>query len=411
MTTEFIFVGTELLLGNIVNTNAQYLSQKCAELGLSVYFQEVVGDNERRLLDTIQLAVARSEIIILTGGLGPTEDDLTKETVAKAFHRKLIQDQKALDNILSFYSRKNQDIPRNNYKQAEVIEDSVVLYNADGTAPGMIVEEDGISVILLPGPPHEMKLMFREQVFPYLRTKTQDTFFSKMVKITGIGESAAEMLIKDMIDSQTNPTIAPYAKPSEVNMRLTASAKTSEEADQLIQPVVNQLYERFGNKIFTTDENETLAMVIVKQLREKNLTISLAESITGGLIAKKITDCPGSSVVLERAYVTYSDKAKILDLQVPKSTIDKFGVVSAETAEAMAIGLYEKTKADITLGITGIAGPDGGTETTPVGTVYLSIYFNGITTIHHHRFTGKREKIREYAAIYALDLIRRTVGE
>ncbi|MDF2820359.1 MAG: competence/damage-inducible protein [Clostridiales bacterium] len=381
MTAEFISVGTELLLGNIVNTNAQYLSQKCAELGLSVYYQVTVGDNEKRLEATIKHAINRSDVVILTGGLGPTEDDLTKETVAKAIGRKLETNEESLELIKSYFAKRKATIAANNYKQAEVIEGAIVLQNGNGTAPGQIVEDEGTLIILLPGPPNEMKPMFEEQVFPYLRKKNKYSLYSKMVKITGIGESSVEMAIKDLIDKQTNPTIAPYAKASEVNLRITASAKSESVAEALIAPIIEELRIRFGNKIFTTQEDETLAMVVVKLLNQKGLKVSTAESITGGLIVTKLTDCPGASNVIEKAYITYSDQAKEDELLVPSKLIEKYGVVSAETAEAMARGLYNKTGSDVTLGITGV-------------------YTRNIV------LPGNRAKVREDAAINALDLIR-----
>jgi nicotinamide-nucleotide amidase len=406
MTAEFISVGTELLLGNIVNTNAQYLSQKCAELGLSVYYQVTVGDNEKRLEATIKHAINRSDVVILTGGLGPTEDDLTKETVAKAIGRKLETNEESLELIKSYFAKRKATIAANNYKQAEVIEGAIVLQNGNGTAPGQIVEDEGTLIILLPGPPNEMKPMFEEQVFPYLRKKNKYSLYSKMVKITGIGESSVEMAIKDLIDKQTNPTIAPYAKASEVNLRITASAKSESVAEALIAPIIEELRIRFGNKIFTTQEDETLAMVVVKLLNQKGLKVSTAESITGGLIVTKLTDCPGASNVIEKAYITYSDQAKEDELLVPSKLIEKYGVVSAETAEAMARGLYNKTGSDVTLGITGVAGPTGGSDKVPIGTVYICCYYNGEVYTRNIVLPGNRAKVREDAAINALDLIR-----
>ena len=303
MITELISVGTEILLGNIVNTNSAYLSEKCAQLGLSVYYQTVVGDNEARMRETIQTALDRSDVVILTGGLGPTEDDLTKEVTADVMGMKLVEDlhsKELMEEYLKKYKKNNpqRKITANNYKQAMVPKGAIVLDNHNGTAPGLILEKKGKTAILLPGPPGEMKPMFEESVFPYLREK------------------------------QTNPTIAPYAKTGEVHLRITAKGKNEKECQKLIKPVVKELKARFGRNVFATEESKTLEEAVVDMLKEQEMTLSLAESCTGGAIAARIVNVSGASEVFLQGMVTYSNKAKRRCLDVSKSTLKKHGAVS-----------------------------------------------------------------------------------
>lgn len=417
MTVELISVGTELLLGNIVNTNANYLSKKCAELGLSMYFQTTVGDNEGRLCEVLKTSLSRSDIIILTGGLGPTEDDMTKEAVAKILNRELVMDEASRQRIEAYFQfrYKNETalkkITDNNWKQALKISNSLVIDNYNGTAPGYIVEDNGKVIILLPGPPGEMIPMFEQQIFPYLRNKQSKVFVSRMVKICGIGESKAETEIIDLIKRQSNPTIAPYAKSGEVHFRVTAAADNAMEANQLLEPMVQKLYDRFGNNIYTTKEEENLEDVIVKLLQEKGYTLTTAESCTGGLLTGTLVNVPGVSDVLKEGFITYSNEAKMKYLGVKQETLKSFGAVSPQTAEEMAKGAATTAKADAALAITGIAGPDGGTKEKPVGLVYIGSYVKGRVDIKELHLTGNRRKIRETAVIYALDLLRRTLLE
>ena len=259
MIVELVSVGTEILLGDIVNTNSNYLAKKCAELGITNYYQVTVGDNEKRLADVIKTSLSRCDILVLSGGLGPTTDDLTKEITAKALGRELIQDLSVKKSIIDYFKDPNlRDIPDNNWKQSYIIEGSIVVKNNNGTAPGLIVETDDKKIIiLLPGPPRELIPMFEETIVPYLRKYLPGTYYSRMVKISGVGESKAATTVADLIDKQTNPTIAPYAKLGEVNFRITASANDKAEAKKLIEPVVNEFKNRFANKIFTTNEEET----------------------------------------------------------------------------------------------------------------------------------------------------------
>ena len=323
MTVELISVGTEILLGNIVNTNSAYLAEKCAQLGLSLYYQTVVGDNEERMRDTIRTALGRSDIVILTGGLGPTEDDLTKEVTAEVMGLPLKEDphsRELLDAYLQQYQKNDAQrrITANNYKQAMVPEGAVVLDNHNGTAPGLIMEKAGKTAILLPGPPGEMKAMFEEYVFPWLRRKQPEMIFSQMVKICSIGESQVAEEIQDLIEAQTNPTIAPYAKTGEVHLRVTARGNSQKECEELIHPVVRELERRFGKNIFAESENMTLEEAVTVLLWERNLTLSTAESCTGGAIAARIVNVPGASEVLMQGMVTYSNRAKQKTLGVKR---------------------------------------------------------------------------------------------
>lgn len=412
MVVEVISVGTELLLGNIVNTNTQYLAEKCAGLGLSMYYQSVVGDNEERMTACFEQAFGRSDILILTGGLGPTEDDLTKEICAKVMGLPLYLDEHSRERIENYFVRTGRkQITDNNWKQAMVPEGAIVLDNHNGTAPGLIIEKDGKCAILLPGPPNELIPLFKEQVEPYLRKRCPETIYSEMVKLCGVGESRAETMIKDLIDAQTNPTIATYAKTAECDIRVTARAKSEDEAEEIIRPVVEELYRRFGHNIFTVREDETLEQVVVKLLKESGLTVTAAESCTGGLVAARLINVSGASEVLKSSLVTYCDEAKHRLLGVPEDLLRMHTAVSAEVAEAMAIGGAKAAGADACLSVTGIAGPDGGTKEKPVGLVYIGCYLNGKTVVREFRLRGNREKIREQAVVQALDLLRRCLLE
>lgn len=411
MITELISVGTEILLGNIVNTNSAYLSEKCAQLGLSVYYQTVVGDNEERMKAAIQTALDRSDVIILTGGLGPTEDDLTKEVTAQLMGLPLVEDphsRELLDTYMKQYEKNNSQrrITANNYKQALIPQGALVLDNHNGTAPGLIIEKDQKIAILLPGPPIEMKPMFEEEVFPYLRRKQPEIIYSQIVKICSIGESQVAEEIQDLIENQTNPTIAPYAKTGEVHLRITAKAESEKECRKLIKPVVQELKVRFGKNIFATDEKKTLEEAVVDMLKDQGLTLALAESCTGGAVASRIVNVPGASEVFGHGFVTYSNRAKRKLLGVKKPTLKTYGAVSEKCAKEMAKGGCFVAKSDICLSITGIAGPDGGTEKTPVGTVFMGCCYNNKVIVREFHFTGNRLKIREQAVAHALAFLR-----
>ena len=409
MTVELISVGTEILLGNIVNTNAAYLSEKCALLGLSCFHQSVVGDNEERMEEAIRLAVSRSDIVILGGGLGPTKDDLTKEVTAKVFGRELYEDAHVKECIQDYFKRmRSKEVTSNNWKQALVPEGAIVVDNYNGTAPGLIIEdkENGKTAILLPGPPNELKPMFENDIYPYLNQLQPEGIYSSMVKIAGIGESKVESEITDLMDAQSNPTIAPYAKTGEVHLRVTAKAESEEKANELMKPVVDELFRRFGDNIFTTKEEVTLEEAIVELLVAKNMTLTTAESCTAGLLAGRIMNVAGASSVYNEGHITYSNEAKERILGVKHETLEEYGAVSPQTAHEMAVGSAKAASADAAVSVTGIAGPGGGTPEKPVGLVYVGCYVNGNVRVEEYRFTGNRAKNREYAVVRALTLLR-----
>ena len=406
MTAEIICVGTELLLGNIVNTNAAFLSEKLAYLGINCYFQTVVGDNRDRLLSVINTALSRADILIFSGGLGPTEDDLTKETVAEALGKKLIRDKWAEQEIADYFALRGRIPTDNNWKQADVIEGCEILYNKNGTAPGIFVSEGEKTVILLPGPPLELKSMFTDSVMPKLQQKCGQVFYSQTVKIVGPGESSVETQILDMLNTQENPTIAPYAKTGEVHLRVTARAKDEKEAREKTAPVVEELYRRFGKAVYTTDADETLEMALTKLLIKKKYTMTTAESCTGGMIAARMVNAPGVSAVLESGFITYANEAKEELLGVSHDTLEKFGAVSRETAEEMAEGAVKAAHTDAAVAVTGIAGPDGGTKEKPVGLVYIGVNVRGNVEVREYHFSGSRQKIRESVTAAALTFLR-----
>lgn len=412
MTVEVISVGTELLLGNIVNTNAQFLAEKCALLGLSMYNQVVVGDNQDRLRDAVATALGRSDIVILTGGLGPTEDDLTKETCAKAMGMELVEDGHTRRRIEEYFKNSTfRTIPDRNWKQAMVPAGAMVLDNDNGTAPGLIMEKDGKRMILLPGPPVEMIPLFVEKVQPYLQKLHPEVIVSQMVKICGLGESQVEEKLLDLIDRQTNPTIATYAKTGEVHVRVTASAHSGKEAQKLLRPIVKEIKKRLGICVYSDKEEETLEMAVVRLLKKYALSVSTAESCTGGLVAGRLVNVPGASEVFLEGFVTYSNKAKRKRLEVGKKTIKQYGAVSRETAEEMARGGMLAADSDLCVAVTGLAGPDGATEEKAVGLVYIACCFGEQMAVEQYQFKGNRNKIREQSVTRALDLLRRTILE
>ncbi|MED9904267.1 MAG: competence/damage-inducible protein A [Lachnospiraceae bacterium] len=406
MTVEFICVGTELLLGNIVNTNAAFLAEKCAEIGLSCYYQTVVGDNRERLLQTVKTAIERSDIILLSGGLGPTGDDLTKETVAEALGLALEEDKESHRLIAEYFARRGITPTENNWKQALVPKGAKAIENKNGTAPGIAIEKDGRHIILMPGPPNELKPMFLDSVVPYLRALDEAVIASVTVKVAGIGESRAETMVSDLIETQDNPTIAPYAKTGEVHFRVTARAESDKQAQELIAPMVEELKKRFGNHVYTTDVEVTLEKAVADMLLARGMTMTAAESCTGGLLAARMINVPGASAVFKAGFVTYANEAKHKLIGVREETLSQFGAVSRETAEEMAAGAANAAEAEVAVAITGIAGPDGGTKEKPVGLVYIGCYVQGRVWIKEYRFSGSRAKIRESVTAAALVQLR-----
>lgn len=405
MKAEIITVGTEILLGDIVNTNSQFLAKELASLGVEVYYQGTVGDNEDRLLKSLEESLNRSDIVITTGGLGPTKDDLTKETAAKFFGQELVLHEKSWNKIEVFFNKLGVIPTENNKKQAYFPNDSIILENNHGTAPGAILKKDKKTIVVLPGPPREMKPMFEESVKPYLKNLSDEILVSKTLRFYGIGESSLEDEIMDIIKEQSNPTIAPYAKDSEVTLRVTAKATNEDDAIKLINIVVEKIKEKVGKFIYAEGET-TLEDTVAEILVKKNLTIGVAESCTGGMVSASLINYPGISSVFMEGCVTYSNEAKIKSLGVKKETLDKFGAVSEETAIEMAEGIAKRYNTNIGISTTGIAGPEGGSEEKPVGLVYIGIYINGKTIAKRYVFNGNRQQIRLRATKTLLNNLR-----
>ncbi len=371
MNCELISVGTEILLGDILNTNAQFLSTQMASLGFNVLFQCTVGDNRNRLLGVLKKAAERSDFLILTGGLGPTPDDMTKEVCAEFFEKELILHEPSLRQIEDFYKLKNLPMPECNIKQALIPEGATVLSNDNGTAPGCIMEKDGKAIIILPGPPKEMIPMFLDKVKPYLASFSNETIVSHSIRTFGIGESAMSEKVSDLLES-SNPTVAPYAKNGEALLRVTAKADSKENADRLMMPVIDEIKNRLGNYIYGIDTG-SVEETVVKLLKEKKLTVAFAESCTGGLCAKRITDIPGASSVFHCGVISYSDEIKNKVLGVSAESLRKYGAVSAVVAAEMALGVKKLSGATFGVSVTGMAGPESDDPLIPVGRIYIAV--------------------------------------
>jgi len=408
MNCEIIAVGTELLLGDIVNTNAQYLSQRLSSLGIDVYHQTVVGDNLERLVEAIKIASSRADIIITTGGLGPTDDDITKLGIAKALGIELSLDEHSLRRIKEWFLKYGRSMPAINERQAFIPAGSRAIDNDNGTAPGILGVYDNKIYISLPGPPKEMKPMFEDKIVPFLKQKSKHVIKSHTLKVVGIGESAIQEKLGEIMKNQTNPTIALYAKEGEVHIRITAKDENISEADDKINEIENKISDILGMDIYGYDE-DTLEFVVNKLLQEKRMTVAFAESCTGGMLSSRFTDVPNASISYLNGVVCYSNEAKVNVLGVNRDTIEKYGAVSMETAEEMAYGIKKISNTDIGISITGIAGPSGGNESKPVGLCYIGIAFGDQVKVYSFVFNGNRSKIRWFATTKALDLLRRTI--
>ena len=405
MKAEIITVGTEILLGDILNTNCRYLSRELAAMGIEMYYQITVGDNEERLLKTLEESLNRSDIVICTGGLGPTEDDITKEVCAKYFGYELELHKSSLDAMIERFKHMNRVPTKNNEKQAYFPKEAYILKNDNGTAPGCIMEKEGKMIVVLPGPPKEMESMFENYVKPYLSKLTDDVIESEVLRIIGVGESKVENDILDIIDSQTNPTIATYAKGYECTLRITAKAKSVEEAKELIKPMSDEMKRRFGQSLYATGET-SIEEVVAKMLVENNLKIAVAESCTGGMVSASLINYPGISSVFMEGCVTYSNEAKMKSLGVKKETLDVYGAVSDKCAKEMASGVAARYNTNVGIATTGIAGPGGGSDEKPVGLVYFGIYINGDVISKKYVFNGDRQQIRERATKTILNDLR-----
>lgn len=405
MKAEIIAVGTELLLGQIANTNAQFLSQKLSEIGIDVYYHSVVGDNARRIREVLQWARSRSDLVILTGGLGPTDDDLTKDVVAELLRRPLVEHGPSMERIVAFFSQRGLTMTENNRKQALVIEGSRVFENRFGLAPGMAVQdaEGKIWYVLLPGPPREMIPMVETSVLPFLASllPSAQIIFSKVLRFYGIGESMLEDQIKDLIRRQSNPTIAPLAGDREVKLRLTAKADSREEAERLMQPLVDELYRRFAKYIYAEGEEASLEKVLVDELRHRGETISVAESCTGGRLSGTLTSVAGSSAVFPGGVVSYSLATKRELLGIPQALLEEHGTVSRQAAEAMAEHVQRICRTTHSMAVTGVAGP-GELEGKPVGLVWIAWRLGNETHAREYRFAGDRPEIQVRAVKTAM---------
>lgn len=406
MKAEILAVGTEILLGDIVNTNAHYLSQRLADLGISVYYQTVVGDNEERLLNAYEIAFSRADIVIATGGLGPTKDDLTKEIGAKYFGKKMYLHEESYKHVKEYFDRLNRPLSDGNKKQAIMPEGAVILANPNGTAPGCIIDENNKVLVMLPGPPKEMAPMFEASVVPYFQKFSDGVLISKVLRVVGLGESVMAEKVLDIIENQTNPTVAPYAKDNEAILRITAKGNTKEVAEALIIPVEKEIRNRIGDDIYAVGET-TLADVVGEMLVNNKLTIATAESCTGGLLSGALINYPGISSVFMEGSITYSNEAKMKRLGVKEETLEMFGAVSEETAREMAEGIARAAGTDIGISVTGVAGPGGGTEDKPVGLVYIGLYIQGKVKVKKINSYGDRQKIRNRTVATALDFLRR----
>jgi nicotinamide-nucleotide amidase len=406
MNAEIIAVGSELLLGQIVNTNARFLSRQLADLGINVFYHTVVGDNPVRLKQAIKVAQERAEFILFTGGLGPTKDDLTKDTIAAQLGKQLVLDEEAMRSIELYFEKTNRVMTENNRKQALVIEGSVILKNDNGMAPGMFLSTEEHKYMLLPGPPSEMEPMFMkygQEVIAGMFGK-QAKIESRVLRFFGIGEAALEAKIEDLIDQQTNPTIAPLAGDSEVTLRLTARDDSTNTAQSMIDAVEAEIMARVGEFFYGYDETSLVAE-LSKLLKEKGMTIAAAESLTGGMFQQELTSLPGASSLFKGGFVCYSNEAKIELVNVDYETIDKYGAVSRECAEELAVNAASLVKADIGISFTGVAGPEE-LEGQPAGTVYIGIHLNG-QPVHSEKLNlgGSRAAIRRRAVKYACHFI------
>ena len=407
-TAELIAVGTELLLGNIANTDAQILSQGLSALGITVHYHTVVGDNPQRLRDALDIARRRADIIITTGGLGPTYDDLTKQTICAAFGRELVLHEDILETIRSYFARSGRTMPENNVQQAMLPVGCTVFDNPVGTAPGCAFCEGGVHVLMLPGPPFECRYLFEHRAMAYLQALTDGVIVSHEIRVFGMGESHVEAKLRHLMTTMTNPTLAPYAKTNECMLRATAKAPTAAQAEALLAPLVQQVRDALGDVVYGVDVS-SLEEVVSRLLRERGLTLSTAESCTGGLIAKRVTDIPGASQIFRGGVVSYTNDVKADVLGVPRAALDAWGAVSEPVARAMAEGCRRLCGSDIALAVTGLAGPEGDDRGNEVGTVYIALA-DRRGTLCKRLSCGMgrgRDRIRSAAAQNALDLLRR----
>ncbi|HML37305.1 MAG TPA: competence/damage-inducible protein A [Bacillota bacterium] len=411
MKSAILSVGTELLFGQITNTNSVFLSQQLNYLGIDVMYHYTVGDNPKRLGEMIRQAFTDCDLIITTGGLGPTQDDLTKEIAAEVLHDELVLHEDLLKGLEDYFKRSNRVMTENNKKQAYLPSRAVLFDNDAGTAPGFALEEDGKTIICLPGPPREMTRLFERKVKPYLEAKSESVIYYKMLRTFGIGESMLETALQQWIDGQTDPTLATYAKEGEACLRITSKRGTLEEAKAAVDDMIEKVNSKVGQYVYSYDDVE-FYQVVGKKLMEQNISFSCAESCTGGLFAQTMTEVSGISSVFDRGYVTYSNKAKMEELGVKAETLDQFGAVSEETAIEMAEGVRKATGSRLCVSVTGIAGPEGGTEEKPVGLVYICAILDDKRVSKEFRIRNTSRKWnRNYTVLCMLDMINKLIDE
>lgn len=392
-------------MGDILNTDAQFLSIELARLGISVIHQSTVGDNRERLLAQLKEAADRSDIIILSGGLGPTPDDLTKEVCCEFFGKKMFLHEPTVEKIKTYFSTKGMKMAQNNLKQAMLPKDCVIFPNDNGTAPGMAIEKDGVHILVLPGPPRELKPMFRNCAVPYLMQFSDRIIVSHNIRTFGIGESLMAERVNDLFDAE-NPTVAPYAKDGEALLRVTAMARTKEEAENLCEPVINEIKNRLDGFVYGVDYT-CIEEAVIEKLKEKHMKVATAESCTGGLIAKRITDVPGASEVFDCGIISYANEIKHRVLGVSEDDLNKYGAVSEPVARQMAQGALKVSGADIAVSVTGIAGPDSDSTNKPVGLVYIGLADRDNVWVRELRTSRKDRSYNRYvSASNALNMIR-----
>ncbi|MDD4714997.1 MAG: competence/damage-inducible protein A [Oscillospiraceae bacterium] len=406
-TAEIIGVGTELLLGNIANTDAQVISQGLSALGINVYYHTVVGDNPERLKKALNIAKNRADIIITTGGLGPTYDDLTKQTLAEAFGKKLVMHEPSAERIRSYFRQNpNRVMTENNFRQAMLPEGCAIFDNDWGTAPGCAFLAEETYVIMLPGPPRECTSMFQHCIVPFLKTLSDAAIFSRSIRIFGMGEPMVEQKLQAFMTTMENPTLAPYAKEGEVMLRVTAKAQTMAEAREMTGPVIDWVKSTLGDVVYGLDV-DSLEETVLQLLAQQGKTLSAAESCTGGLFSKRMTDLPGASKVFKGGIVSYSNEAKKSLLSVPSQLLAEKGAVSAEAALSMASGARKALDTDLAVGITGVAGPEPDERNTPVGRVYIALAAPEGEWVRSIQIGRDRRWIRNLAAHHGFDMVRR----
>lgn len=411
MIAEIVAVGTELLMGQVLNTDAQYIARRLSELGVTLHRQVVVGDNPARIREAIHTAIGRADVVITTGGLGPTADDITKETCAEALGLPMERSPEAEKQVRGWFERNNYPMTENNLRQADFAKGAIILENHNGTAPACIVEKDGKAVINLPGPPRELMPLFAESVAPYLARRSGAVIVSRYMRVFGMGESAVESRLHDMMENSLNPTVAPYCSTGEVQLRLTVRVAHESEAAALLDPAEREIRARLGNVVYavTDDPEYSMEQALVKALCAAKKTMVTAESCTGGMIASKIVNVSGASDVFLEGCVTYSNAAKMRTLGVKAETLERFDAVSRETALEMAEGARRRADADYAVSVTGLAGPGGGTPEKPVGTVWLGLATREGVQARLLQLHGNRERIRTLAALNAMHWVLETV--